>query len=101
MGIFQIRGLVFFGLTNREKRYTHRDETVDERADHARRVYQAFDNVETRTNVQACFRAAGFERQNHSGQTILTMNEVKLRDSHGIRELCEIDYFRSPLAGAF
>jgi hypothetical protein len=38
MGIFQILDLAFFGVMNREKRNIRRDETVDHKADQARRV---------------------------------------------------------------
>jgi hypothetical protein len=78
-------GLVFFGLMKRENRNIRRDEAADLRADHARRVSQAFENVETDANVRPGFRAACFESQNHSDQAMLTLNEEKLRDLSGDR----------------
>jgi hypothetical protein len=94
-GIFQILDLPFFGVMNTEKRNIRRDETVDHKADQARRVYQRFEKVGIGMNLRACFQAAGFECQNQSGETRMTRNEQQPKDSPVFREIWEIDYLET------
>jgi hypothetical protein len=77
---------------NKETRNIRRDETVDHKADQARRIYQSFEKVGTGMNLRVCFQAAGFECQNQSGETIMTRNGQQPKDSPVIREIWEIDY---------
>jgi hypothetical protein len=94
--IFQILDLILFGVLKRRTGYAGpfgRDKAT---AKFIMRVYHDFGQTMIQSNIRGAFEALGFKYDTRTDPYRLLINEKKLRESAGFRELWSLDF---PLDG--
>jgi hypothetical protein len=92
-GIFQMLDLVFFGAVKHGKKRVAKDRRLPPMADHARRMYRAFEYAAVGHTIRGSFQHAGFTYEPvPGGAYTLGFDENKARESPAFREVWDIDF---------
>jgi hypothetical protein len=89
--VFQVLDVLLFGILKRAKKFERRDDRLAPEVDHILRLFRAYEKATTSTTMRMSWDRAGFDFERRDGTTYLAINEARIRESLGFREIWELD----------
>jgi hypothetical protein len=96
--IFQVLGVLLFGVLKRAKKYQRRDDELPAQVDHVLRLFRAYEQTTTITMVRASWMRTGFQYEERADTRDVTVNEAVIRSSPGFQEIWQFDYVMDRLS---
>jgi hypothetical protein len=91
-GVFQVLDKLIFGVLKTVKRHVAKTDTLPPAADHARRIFLAYERATVSETVRSAWVYSGFDCVKREGMWYLTVNEERIRESPEFKEVRDIDF---------
>jgi hypothetical protein len=95
--MFQVLDVLFFGTLKRAKKIERRDDRFTPEVDQILPLFRVCEKVITSTTVRISWNRTGFGFERRDCTTYLAINETKIRQSPGFREIWEFDTYAARL----
>jgi hypothetical protein len=89
--IFQVLDVLLLGILKKAKRYQRHDDTLRREVDHVLRLFRAYEQATTSATIRVLWLKTGFDYETRDAATYLIVNENKIRQGDGFREVWLFD----------